>query len=188
MRRTLFLTGVLIIIVGMLAFVHTASRTRAAGAIHHYGLFASTSADSGTCGNNWANDTFNRFFTVNENDPNTVLEEFKDGTFVTTEGASPGACQSGTNNGSTVADGIIGKFHGSFDIVVTGGAFNSNATCSPSTCNTTAGFIATVYGPSATYVTGATFFEFHYSTGHNGEWKNASDNRGGNHGDITGTP
>ncbi|MGH9882221.1 MAG: hypothetical protein ACRD6N_12365, partial [Pyrinomonadaceae bacterium] len=30
----------------------------------HYGPFASTSPDSGTCGNSWATDTFDRHFHV----------------------------------------------------------------------------------------------------------------------------
>jgi len=163
-------------------------RSFAARSTLHYGPIASTSPDSGTCGNNWANDTFNRFFTIDPNNPNTVIEEFKQGTFVTVAGPSPAACQNGPSNGNTVADGVTGKLEGSFDIAVTGGTFNPNAVCAPSTCDTTAGFIATVYGPHASYNTGATYFVFHYSAGHNGQWKNASANRGGNDGDITGAP
>ena len=158
----------------------------AKGGSAHYGPFASTSPDSGTCGNDWANDTFDRFFKV-DTTPNAdgtynVKEEFKNGSFVTIAGLSPGSCE--TNPGGTVAAGVTGKMHGSFDMVVTGGTFNPNATC-PAVC-TTAGFVAAVFGATATYVVPT--FDFHYSAGRNGQWKNASANRGGNHGDITGTP
>jgi hypothetical protein len=154
--------------------------------VRHYGPFPSTSPDSGTCGNDWAEDSFDRHFRVNTSPgPNgtfTVTEEFKNGTFVTNAGPSPGGCD--TNPGGTVAAGVTGKLEGSFVIVVSGGTFDRNATC-PSGC-TTAGFITAVFGSSATY--DIPTFLFHYSTGHNGEWKNASADRGGNHGDITGAP
>ena len=156
--------------------------------IRHYGPFASTSPDSGTCGNNWANDTFKRSFEINPNNPNVVIENFDDGKFVTIAGPSPNACihmPPPNGNGNTVTNGTTGKFSGSFDIQVSGGTFNPKAKCTPSTCNTTAGFVQTVYGPSATFTTGATFFEFDYYTRKNGAWHNASANRGGNQGDIT---
>ncbi len=188
MKKASFVLVVLVTISGLISFVLVHHAALATSATLHFGPIASTSSDSGTCGNNWAIDTFDRFFTINLTEPNTVIEDFKDGTFVTVAGSSPGACETGTNNGNMVSAGVTGKFQGSFDIVVTGGIFNPNAQCTPTTCNTTAGFIQTVYGTSATYVTGATYFVFHYSTGHNGEWKNASANRGGNLGDITGTP
>lgn len=101
---------------------------RVAGApeVRHYGPFHSTSPDSGTCGNFWANDTFDRFFRVtmtpNADGTFDVTEQFKDGSFVTDAGPSPGSCD--TN----------------------------------------------------------------YNARTNGDWKNASADRGGNRGDITGTP
>src|SRR5690349_7855627 len=36
-------------------------------ATQHYGPYASGSEDSGTCGNDWAQDTFDRHFTVHNN-------------------------------------------------------------------------------------------------------------------------
>lgn len=188
MKKAAFVLVAFVTIIGLLSFVLVHRAALATSGTLHFGPFASTSSDSGTCGNNWANDTFNRFFTINLTEPNTVIEDFKDGTFVTVAGSSPGACETGTNNGNTVADGVTGKFQGSFDIEVTGGTFNPTAQCTPTTCNTTAGFIKTVYGTSATYITGATYFLFNYSADSNGQWKNASANRGGNLGDITGTP
>ena len=156
--------------------------------VRHYGPFPSVSPDSGTCGNDWAVDVFDRDFRV-QTSPNpdgtyTVVEDFKKGSFVTNAGPSPGGCE--TNPGGIVAAGVTGKFQGSFTIVVSNGTFNPNATCNSTACGTTAGFVATIFGAGATFDV-PTFF-FHYSAGRNGEWKNASDDRGGNHGDITGTP
>src|SRR5690349_9785133 len=60
----------------------------------HYGPYPSGSPDSGTCGD-WANDTFDRDFTVRtSNGETTVVEQFKNGSFVTMSGPSPGACDS----------------------------------------------------------------------------------------------
>lgn len=157
--------------------------------IRRYGPYAGASSDSGTCGNNWASDAFKRSFTVNMSNPDVVTEYFTNGIFITATGASPNACaiMAGPNgNGNTVGNDVSGSFSGSFDILVTGGTFNKNAKCTLSTCNTTVGFIQTVYGPSATYTTGYTFFEFDYYTQKNGSWHNASTNHGGDQGDITG--
>ncbi|MEA2644869.1 MAG: hypothetical protein QOG08_1895, partial [Chloroflexota bacterium] len=71
-------------------------------ATQHYGPYASGSGDSGTCGPDWATDTFDRHFTVHRppTGPITVVEQFKNGSFTTIEGPSPGACE--TNIGGTV--------------------------------------------------------------------------------------
>lgn len=163
---------------------------RVAGApeVRHYGPFPSTSPDSGTCGNFWATDTFDRFFHV-QTTPNAdgtydVTEQFKDGSFVTNAGPSPGSCD--TNPGGIVAAGVTGKMQGSFLIVITGGTYNPAAVCDEASCGTTAGFVATVFGPEARY--DVPTYLLHYNARTNGEWKNASADRGGNHGDITGTP
>src|SRR5436190_1234610 len=60
----------------------------------HYGPYASGSPDSGTCGNDWAEDTYDRDFTLHNNRDGTytVVEQFKNGDFVTNAGPSPGAC------------------------------------------------------------------------------------------------
>ncbi len=183
------LLGITLTVVGLVLF---AGQAYATGNVVHYGPIASTSPDSSTCGNYWATDTFDRVFTV-DTVPNfdgtyTVKEEFKNGTFVTISGASPGACQTlpvPTGNGNTIGSGVTGKMQGSFDIVVTGN-YDPKAECGPTTCNTTAGFVSTIFGGSTKYVSGATYFIFNYSTDTNGHWKNASANRGGNLGDITG--
>ena len=166
----------------------------------HYGPYPSTSPDSGTCGNDWATDTFERDFTVKTNADGTflVIQQFKKGSFVTTGGASPGSCD--LSDGSppgTVAAGINGSMHGYFLIPLPPGTIqtSSDASCvagMPITPCTTAGFVNShfncIYGATCTVTT----FFFHYSAGDQvlveHEWKNASADRGGNHGDIRSGP
>ena len=64
----------------------------------HYGPYPSVSPDSGTCGTDWANDTFDRHFTVRENLDGTftVVEQFKNGSFVTMSAPGPGSCDTNT--------------------------------------------------------------------------------------------
>jgi hypothetical protein len=159
----------------------------------HFGPINSGSSDSGTCGNNWANDTYKRVFdastTQNADGTYTATESFIAGRFVTVAGPSPDACDPSGKLGSTVAAGVTGSFNGNFLIVVSGGSFNPAATCDPTSCGTTADFVATVYGAAATY--NVTSFGFTYHG--NGpdlvqrEWTNASADQGGNGGDIRST-
>jgi hypothetical protein len=161
-----------------------------AGANDHgtlqFGPFASGSTDSGTCGNDWANDTYNRFFTVvtNENGTARVVEFFKDATFSTRAGSSPGACENGPTTHMVTA-GIQGRFQGYFLISVIGGTLDRSATCTPTTCDTTKKFIKTVFGVETYDVT---TFLFNYNSSDRQlvqrHWKNASEDRGGNLGDI----
>ena len=161
----------------------------------HYGPYSSTSPDSGTCGNNWANDSFNRHFTVHNNPDGTlsIVEQFKDGSFVTTAGPSPGACQSTPPQG-VISDGVTGDLHGYFIIAVLPGTtqtsnnphcdatFDTDANCDTATFIDT--HFSCTYGADCTVPT----FFFHYSAGDQSllehEWKNASTDRGGNSGDI----
>jgi hypothetical protein len=178
----------------------------------HYGPYASGSPDSGTCGNNWADDTYNRHFTIFQNKDDgslLVVEQFKDGSFVTPStdpslpdtNQSPGACNTSpgpTGNGGTVAPGVQGNFHGYFVIPIPTGVHQTsnsqfcdakamtNANC------TTTTFIDSHFSP-ACYLGGSgtcpvTTFFFHYSAGDQQliahEWQNASPDRGGNTGDI----
>jgi len=152
-----------------------------------YGPFHGGSPDSGTCGNSWADDAFDRMFRVDTTAlPDgrfLVSEQFLRGTFTTHAGASPGGCE--TNPGGTVADGVTGRMQGSFVMRVSG-RFDPNARCTPESCGTTAGFVETIFGPGATFEIPT--FDFGYEAGPNGHWRNASADRGGNHGDITGAP
>ena len=176
----------------------------------HYGPYVSGSPDSGTCGNNWADDTYNRHFTVfQDNDGSlVVVEQFKDGSFVTPSttqpsppspnpsNSSPGGCQNSTTTQGTVNNGVTGNMHGYFVIPLPSGTTQSsfdphcNGTAMTNAgCDTTT-FINTHFTPpcySSPGCTVTTFF-FHYAAGGQGliinEWKNASADRGGNSGDI----
>jgi hypothetical protein len=169
----------------------------------HYGPYASGSTDSGTCGNDWANDLFDRHFTVfqNRNDGSLlVVEQFKDGSFTTPASDSPptnfspGACETSTTPAGTVSNGVTGSLHGYFIIPLPGETQTSTSPfCDAvggtnSGCNTTT-FINTHFSPACYSATcPVTTFFFHYAAGGQGllinEWKNASADRGGNHGDI----
>jgi hypothetical protein len=177
----------------LLAPAPAAPSTQSSSATQHYGPYPSTSPDSGTCGNDWATDTFDRHFTVrNHQGTITVVEQFKDGSFVTNAGASPGGCQ-GLPAG-TVNAGIVGGMHGYFIIPLPAGETqtstnpNCDGTGGTAPCTTTT-FINTHFSPACyPAVCAVTTFFFHYSAGDQGliqhEWKNASADRGGNSGDI----
>lgn len=166
----------------------------------HYGPYASGSPDSGTCGNDWAMDTFDRHFTVRSNNDGTytVVQQFKNGSFITNAGPSPGSCE--TTDGSppgTVNGGIVGNMQGYF--IISTGPFSPTSTDSscvsgnPSAPCTTAGFINSHFAGCAypAFPCQVTTYFDHYSAGDQGlvehEWKNASDDRGGDHGDIRST-
>jgi hypothetical protein len=162
-------------------------------ATQHYGPYASGSPDSSTCGNDWAEDTFDRDFTVRGT---TVVEQFKNGSFVTNEGPSPGSCD--LTDGSppgTVDQGVTGNMQGYFIISNVGAQTSTSPYCdavamSNDDCTTTT-FINTHFTPCYPAVCQVTTFFTHYSAGDQGlaehEWKNASEDRGGNHGDIRST-
>jgi hypothetical protein len=164
----------------------------------HYGPYASDSPDSGTCGNFWAQDMFDRHFTVRTNPDGTftVVQQFKKGSFVTNAGPSPGTCQ--TDDGSppgTVDAGVTGSMHGYFIIPLppttmqTSTDPHCDAVAMNDTGCTTATFINTHFSPACYPATcPVTTFAFHYSAGDQDlvehTWKNASADRGGNRGDI----
>jgi hypothetical protein len=172
----------------------------------HYGPYASSSTDSGTCGNDWATDTFNRHFTVfTQHDGRfLVVEQFKDGNFLTPAvdsphpNPSPGGCQSSVVPQGTVNDGVSGSLHGYFIISLPPGTIQTSSssycnavTMSNTGCNTTM-FIDTHFTPCyGTGVCSVSTFFFHYAAANQSliqhEWKNASGDRGGNSGDIRST-
>src|SRR5690349_14489765 len=102
----------LVLLVSLVLFA--VSRTPASAAFPiYYGPFHTTNdPDSGTCGNNWATDTFDRNFYVNPNNTQMFTETFTNASFVTIAGQSPGACESAANAGHTVGNGIRGTFTG----------------------------------------------------------------------------
>ena len=143
----------------------------------------SGSPDSGTCGNSWANDTFTRQFDVQATGGTfTLTEFFKDGHFVTVAGASPGACETGSDHGLLIDGGVRGSFHGFLAGDVTGGTFNPDATC-PDPCNGDK-FVAAFFGPTAVWNI-TTDWSFSYEAQGGGllvrRWTNAGS---GNLGDI----
>jgi hypothetical protein len=161
----------------------------------HYGPFASTSGDSSTCGPDWATDNFDRHFTVRSNGGTfTIVEQFKDGNFVTSAGPSPAACDpTYMNHGLLVDGGVTGSMHGYFIISnVVGPQTSTSPFCNATTssnvnCDTTT-FINTHFAPCYPSVCTVGTFFFHYAAGDQSllyhEWKNASADRGGNGGDI----
>jgi hypothetical protein len=161
----------------------------------HYGPYPSGSPDSGTCGNNWAEDTFDRHFTVRPNGDGTytVVQQFKNGSFVTNAGPSPAACDvTYTNHGHAILAGKTGSMHGYFVISNVGPQTSSSPYCDAvngtDTGCTTATFVNTHFAPCYPVTCTVTTFFTHYAAGDQGllyhEWKNASADRGGNTGDI----
>ena len=155
-----------------------------------FGPYPSVTTDSGTCGVfDWAQDTVDRYFMIQQVGPLTyrVIEKYKDGTFTTFGPVpSPGACDSSDGTGpGVVYAGASGAFHGYDMIAIMSGTYTpGNASC-PSPCFSTNDFLRSVFG--LTYTRDDYAFFFHYLSNdplvyH--EWKNASCNRGGNHGDI----
>ncbi len=182
-------------------YVILASPSSSGASTQHYGPYASGSTDSGTCGPDWATDTFNRHFTVFQNTDDgsfLVVEQFKDGSFVTMAGPSPGACNTSpppTGNGGTVAAGITGDLHGYFVIPLPAGSVQTSTS---SSCFVSPFIECTTYSFLNSHFTGCTSypnppcsvttFFFHYSAGDQQliahEWQNSSPDRGGNSGDI----
>ncbi len=173
------------------------------GGATHYGPYPSSSPDSGTCGNDWATDTFDRHFTVKHNADGTftVIQQFKNGSFVVTiTGPSPGACDildEPENTGGVVNSGIKGSMDGYFIIPLPAGTTQTSTDSScvagvPTAPCTTTGFINSHFTP-ACYPAACpvTTFFFRYNAGDQQlvehEWKNASDDRGATHGDIRST-
>jgi hypothetical protein len=170
------------------AFAFAAVGSAGNGKETHFGPFASTSPDNGTCGNSWATDSFNRDFKVKDNGDGTFLvkEEFKNGSFVTLAGASPGACETDSHHGSLLVDGHNGKMHGDLEGTVTSSTFNQNACATPANCTTTQGFLLDAFGAAgpATFTCNLGYagcqFKFEYSAGDQGlafhHWEDASTN------------
>ena len=147
--------------------------------------------DVGTCNNLWALDTFSKFYTItaNKNGSYSVQVNYKDGTFVTIAGSSPGACESGTDNGKTVAAGIMGKTHQEYNGTVIGTL--SGNTCTPTICTDTTSILNRVFNPGWTWIIlsdgGHWTWTNHYEAGKHGTWFDTSVNWPlKDRGDITG--
>jgi hypothetical protein len=147
-----------------------------------FGPYASDSPDSSICGNDWANDEMDRSYVVYPQLDGSFLvaETFTKGTFTTVAGDSPNDQSCGSTD-DNVAGEIEGTMNGYFLVKIPerSGNFNPEATCTDK-CYTK-DFVERFFGTSNYDVPA---YELHYTTPDNGEWKNASDNRGGNHGNI----
>jgi hypothetical protein len=151
----------------------------------HYGPYSTTNdADSGSCGNDWATDSFTRFFSIFERDGSiVVVEQFKDGTFVTPAPVgdpfatpmSPGACNNGQlYNGGIVNPGITGGLHGYETIPIPAGFMETSnspycdAVAMTNDGCTTATFLNTHFLDCLTGACLVTLFYFQYAAGDQG--------------------
>jgi hypothetical protein len=146
--------------------------------------------DIGTCNNVWAQDSFNKFYTLTPNKDGTynLQVNYKDGTFVTNAGQSPGACESGADNGNTVTAGVTGRTHQEYNATVTApGIPNSNPDCAANNgCTGSGDFLNAVFGAGNWTRTGFGWTG-HYEAGSNGTWFDTDVNWPLNdRGDITG--
>jgi hypothetical protein len=109
------------------------------------------SPDKGCNDHVWANDTIKRTYIVKKNEDGSYrLTAFDRGTFTTVAGVSPQGCPTGVDNphhGTAVTGGITGRVGGFLTENITGGTFNSNATCA-AVCDRAA-FVAAFFGASA---------------------------------------
>ena len=147
-----------------------------------FGPYSSDSPDSSICGNDWATDKMDRSYVVYPQVDGSFLvaETFTNGTFTTIAGNSPedSHCDSAADD---VAGGLTGTMNGYFLVKIPAavGNFNAEAKCTEK-CYTK-DFVQAFFGTSSYDVP---VFEMHYSSPGHGDWKNASDNRGGNEGNI----
>jgi hypothetical protein len=127
---------------------------RGKGKPKHHGkhTFVVTTTDNGSCGTPWATDTVRRTFVVKTNRDGTYTLTRRDrGRFETIGGTSPGACDTTGRHGHTVRPGVRGKLVGFLRGTVSGGTYNPNATCTGPDCGFTDVFLATFFGPGATF-------------------------------------
>jgi hypothetical protein len=116
-----------------------------------FGPYDVVTDDHGSCGNPWAVDTEKRTFQVKKyKDGSYRLTRRDRGTFVTTAGQSPGACETKGRHGSTILPAKTGKFHGFLRGTITGGTFNPSAVC-PADCGFTDVWITTFFGAGAQF-------------------------------------
>jgi hypothetical protein len=136
--------------------------------------------DIGTCNNVWALDSFNKFYTITPNKDGTynVQVNYKDGTFVTLAGQSPGACESGADNGNIVAADITGRTHQEYNGTVIG-TLIPGAVCGCGTlCVDTTSILNTLFQPGWSWVIlpdgGHWTWTGHYEAGSSGTWFDTS--------------
>src|SRR5207237_1922150 len=120
-------------------------------ASRRYGPFADIADDTGSCGNHWAADTFQRTFTVqtaaSSGGTYAVTETLPRGSFVTSAADSPGSCD-GARSGRVRA-GIRGRLTGVRSLVVSHGKYDPRARCSDADCGTPGDFVTRVLASRA---------------------------------------
>jgi len=175
---------VLALVVSLVAFGALAMTAAAApGGTTQLGPFAGASQDGGSCGVPWANDTYNLFFTIRDNGNGTfaVKTEYKNGTFTTVGGASPGSCSSANNHGTAVAPNIKGDFQGWYAYTINSGSFNPNG-CNSASCHTRHDIVEALFGPGADATQHDGTFNFEYNSNDKTlkyrHWQDKSDNTG----------
>ncbi|MDE2399785.1 MAG: hypothetical protein KGL67_02130 [Patescibacteria group bacterium] len=134
--------------------------------VNHIGPISSGSPDGSSCGPEWANDTYNLFFTVTANGDGTYLVRtaYKDGTFITIDGESPGKCSQSNHHGTSITGGIKGKFQGFVSETVTATSFDpSVCTTSSDACKSRSSFIHSVFGAPITENNSSWNFEYNSS-------------------------
>jgi hypothetical protein len=141
-----------------------------------FGPYNGTSQDSGDCGNNWANDTWQATYNVvAQPDSSFIVNVTVLGTFVTVEGASPGNCH------VSLAGGVNGTLYGDYSIKVPVGAdYNPVPTSAGGGVGlgaSTDAFMQQHFGQPK----GSFAWQFHYDTG-SSHWDNTDH---GNTGNIT---
>jgi hypothetical protein len=195
MKATILLSGAAVLVVLLIATVALAGP--GGNPPIKVGPVAIVGADDiGTCNNVWAEDSFNKFYTLTVNHDGTynLQVNYKDGTFITNTGKSPGACESGTYNGSTVAAGVTGKTHQEYNGTVTATTSpNRNPDCGANNgCTRASNFLNAVFGAgkwSYNNPDNPFSWENHYEAGSNGTWFDTDVSWPLNdRGDITGSP
>jgi hypothetical protein len=191
MRKTLIvITAALVAWGSSIGSAHALVGTDQGGRIK-YAYNGSMSPDSGTCGNDWANDTADRRYFVYRDKAidgsYRVKVKFNNGSFTTLAGDSPEKCEAGSSN--TVTSGVTGSFNGFIILKVAGedGTWTptKDVNCASSNCFISE-FVSAAFGPSATYTTPDFFFGYTTTdvTACAKHWVNSQT---GNSGDIATT-
>ena len=167
MRKSWMILGLL---AGALVFVTggLANNGHGHGNSHHkFGPYDVVTDDHGSCGNAWAVDTEKRTYKMHA-EPRRQLHAAppRPRQVPDQRGPEPGRLRDARPHGSMVDAGKNGRFHGFLRGRVTGGTFDPNATC-PADCGFTDVFIATFFGPNATFScftdSRACAFDFEYT-------------------------
>lgn len=116
---------------------------------------------------------------------------YRNGTFVTVAGTSPGACEATGTNRKTVGAGITGRVTGHWVATVSApaGVANRKPDCSGTNCLKASEFLNAVFGSNHwTYSVPFVWLRGKYTTKNNGSWFDTTVNWPFNdQGDITGT-